>query len=586
MPAAQEKITPQTQEQQTEFKTRLDNLLLQEITVENINYIADESLDAVIDIAGGCINDYRQNLSPAQQEGIKQLQPAEQEEAAFRHYGLGSVPEVLDMLQEKVDGIHQIDNFLQALPEEDFVVLPPDSSETNLGSGSGEYERAEITPRLKTLLFIANQSLGIDLKDITVTKGTNTSEMMRQESYVGVEIPELDRLVLVCDEQGNATYVFDSKALEQQSLAVETLLGLSKQELNSLLKQHVEVGIRLVYGPQWAGRIANLLTNDLVESSKNEPTEPVILLERVEKAPKDVLSINKLAKELGIDYSATRNVITSLQETMPEEFGKTKTYQFGSKSAEGFSLKQQNLVEHFAKDRGLLAPQASEDVSSATTLAKEIGIGIRTVQAAIAHLQENTPEEFGETKTYRFGPNSAEGFSSEQQVKIKAQLESEGKLTFTTSQDVLNIKGLTKQLEVGTERVQAAIAHLQENTPEEFGDVQTYRFGNRSVEGFTPRQQDMIRDYLESEGLLASPAPKGVLSAHALGKELGAKGRTVHKIGASLQETAPEVFGEVHTYRFGSQRTEGFSPAQQELIRDHLRELGRAALSSRNNQEN
>jgi hypothetical protein len=91
-------------------------------------------------------------------------------------------------------------------------------------SGSGTYEAPRKLDRLVTLAYILERDFDIDPSTVRYVQGSTTDTMLRQEPYVRVEIEDLNRVVYVCDEEGNASYVFDAEVLEQ--------LGITPPELD------------------------------------------------------------------------------------------------------------------------------------------------------------------------------------------------------------------------------------------------------------------------------------------------------------------------------------------------------------------
>ncbi len=91
--------------------------------------------------------------------------------------------------------IHQIET----------VILPPDSNLV-LYTGLEPFEPAELETRLDTFIaFLAKH--GVYADDLIATVGPVPEKSLRRASYTHVEIPRLDRTVLLCDQIGEATFV-------------------------------------------------------------------------------------------------------------------------------------------------------------------------------------------------------------------------------------------------------------------------------------------------------------------------------------------------------------------------------------------
>ena len=90
-----------------------------------------------------------------------------------------------------------------AIQKIDSTILPPDESEVVVtGNGSG-FEKKEIIPRSFYLIEVLT-----NLKQkYSIIEGVNTGNMMREQSYKIFLLPDLQKLVLVNDEEGNATFI-------------------------------------------------------------------------------------------------------------------------------------------------------------------------------------------------------------------------------------------------------------------------------------------------------------------------------------------------------------------------------------------
>jgi hypothetical protein len=91
--------------------------------------------------------------------------------------------------------------------ESDNIILPPDYERAGITPGKGGgVEDPRFQERIRQLLLLLEQN-GIYSDDIVLIRGKVTDNMMRKESYVIVEIPKLNREILICDQVGEATFV-------------------------------------------------------------------------------------------------------------------------------------------------------------------------------------------------------------------------------------------------------------------------------------------------------------------------------------------------------------------------------------------
>jgi len=165
-------------------------------------------------------------LAPGGEENI-----AHAAGAAMPH----TISSILDIARKRWEQALSRPQDLSALFEElrivhtqvEGVLLPPGSQEVPRGDGTGEWEKARTEPRVQRLIA-ALQERGIYTDDLIVTRGVTLPSMMRQESYVLIEIPRIRREVLACNQVGEATFV------SLRPLGARTYLQKTKEELDEL----------------------------------------------------------------------------------------------------------------------------------------------------------------------------------------------------------------------------------------------------------------------------------------------------------------------------------------------------------------
>jgi biotin operon repressor len=239
------------------FQQRLEAIKNKELSTENIDSFADSVLNELIDLAGSVTDAY------ARSEDIEKENTKEFEQDAFEHFGLTDLSKVLELAHKKIESLERVNNKIANTPKIDTVITPPDTEDPALEFGEEDYEKPETEPRLKTLLYILENN-GIDVEGgVDTLKGKITDEMMRNTSYVTVSIPEIDRVVQVCDEVGNASYVFKLSAVD-----VENINDMTKSEKNDLLEANPEIGLRIEYYDGWRQTLQQLLFTDEIEMTK------------------------------------------------------------------------------------------------------------------------------------------------------------------------------------------------------------------------------------------------------------------------------------------------------------------------------
>jgi hypothetical protein len=178
----------------------------------------------------------------------------EMENAAFHHYGLQDIEAVLDHVADTANSIHSLDAVIQQANTVDYTITPPQPGATpDLSPGGGTFQERRTEPRLKTALFVLQQDFGVDVYDpeqLTLTAGAVPDRMMRRASYYQVIAPRLERMLLVCDESENITYVLNMAILADLGTSNERIARMTRAELNDLLNEHHQLGQRIKYHSQ------------------------------------------------------------------------------------------------------------------------------------------------------------------------------------------------------------------------------------------------------------------------------------------------------------------------------------------------
>ncbi len=107
------------------------------------------------------------------------------------------------------------------------TIVPADFLEQSINGEGSEYIPPSLIPREKYLLEVLTD---LEIKGDLLERweGKNSSTMIRGESYSLWIIKELDMMVLVCDEEGNRTFVIDG------SLSPYNYIRKTKSELQQM----------------------------------------------------------------------------------------------------------------------------------------------------------------------------------------------------------------------------------------------------------------------------------------------------------------------------------------------------------------
>ena len=152
----------------------------------------------------------------------------------------------------------------------DGTFVPPDEGEVAEGDNNGIDEKEPI-PRTQYLIEVLSE---IDQEYVWLT-GENSLGMVRERSYHVFIVPKLDKLILVCNEEGNSTFIYhnDSGVIEKEragslgEMEDQELLDFAKNFATSRSKKQLKKmkGVVSVleyrYGVDgWKDRIREFLT--------------------------------------------------------------------------------------------------------------------------------------------------------------------------------------------------------------------------------------------------------------------------------------------------------------------------------------
>jgi transposase len=250
------------------FQKRLRDILDTPLTPNNINTYFDSALEHLVWLTEEIVSDY------ARTHPDLRTSPAEFEDIAFEANGIRLVPEILSLISENQQLMERIsriaDNTFTII---DSVILPPGEQPRIVRTGSGEFEEPGQVDRFKTLLFILNKN-GVAPENLDITEGEITYSMVRQTSYASVSIPEMNRLVLVCDEEGNSTFIFNLEEMRSLGITQKEIMQMTKAQIkDELIAQYPRVATCLDYSTRWVERINELLLGDFLPIGNNSVNE-------------------------------------------------------------------------------------------------------------------------------------------------------------------------------------------------------------------------------------------------------------------------------------------------------------------------
>ncbi len=554
------------QEKQVSSESFLEPILNKPLTVERIDNYADDAVNELIFLLNQKVDDYKSghNTGGWDDKSI--------ENAALRFYGLENVSSYLDFLAEKDAEIRGLDKVIKKARQTYRVIVSPDSYDPHVGSNGGEMAEKKMISRVKTVLFILKEDFEVDVDDerqLFLKEGVVRDNMMRKTSYFLISAPKIDRTLLVCDEEGNVSYVFNNKVLKDKGISEDVLINSTKEELNELIQQTPELGKRVIYSKDF-------FVPRMVEAIRNPDS---IRPDEVTKEMKDLgkylyqeptggeLSLSGVAKKLGIVDKTLKKVIDAMD---PQELGGVNLRRFKGNVTGAYSLEQQEKILKQVEMSGLLSSEPTNGELSINGLAEKLGIASRTLQKVIDSMD---PQELGGVNLRRFKGNVTGAYSLEQQEKILKQVEMSGLLSSEPTNGELSINGLAEKLGVAYVTVQKIIDSMD---PSELGEIRLRKFVPIVTKAYTPEQQEKIIQKGEAMGKIAPEPVNGELSNNGFAKKLGLSWKMVQK---NINAVNQKSFGIVGSYRFGVKVRLGYTLEQQWMVIDYIKEHKKNLIS-------
>lgn len=545
-----------TTPEQPNFQASIDAITSRRLTPENLNQYADEALNDLVGVVDEAVQAYMR------QPTVNAPSPKEEERAAFAYYGMEAnvVEATLDHIAHVADQIQGLDNLIAATTVHSLnVIIPPDNQRVEITPGDGSFQEKQTIPRTKTLAFILENQFDIDLRDpeqFTLTTGALGDNMMRGLSYNLVETPALNRAVFVCDEEGNATFVFDTARLADAKLDSSILARMTKDELSELLEQQGNLGRRVVYSPQFVERMVSLLEEipqeDKAEIIDNNTSQ---FLKPNENLPEGSLAYAKIAERLEVAARTVSLAIKELQDQLsPVSRGRAKYY----------LPEDQQKIHDYLEEKGVLAPRAREDQLAVFGMAKKFEVP----RSAILRALKELGVEIGDVAKAKFETSISSAYSPEQQELVKQWLED-------------NEKGGLSELQLA-EKFNTSRFIINKIRKELSNDAATTPLVGSGRRVLVPASQHELIGQLVEKHHSETPrelseAPEGYESKMDIVRRLGIHSKTITR----AIEATQEELGDVPMALFSNNPSPAYSPEQQRIIEQWLSKNMRRQRNSR-----
>lgn len=301
------------------------------LTLENTDTYVDDALGAVIKLVDDVVAKYDAQLG-AEWQQLGEANGKEREDAALKHFGLEDVEAILRHLEDKASQFAVIGQVIAQANESSDVFVPPDSTPVPQATDSGTgMEKKGKQPKLENLLFVLMNDFGIDPDDpeaVSIVRGSVNTNMMREEPYYQVTVPGIDKVILVCQEYGNATFVFNGEWVREQVNSNRSseneperpLADYTKEELSKLIKDNPEQGARILTKKNFTANLVNALKGGFSQQKLDKPIDTRYLRSSKDlpQVPDGYATISEIGEELGIqeekDKVMIRNVVIALEK--------------------------------------------------------------------------------------------------------------------------------------------------------------------------------------------------------------------------------------------------------------------------------
>ncbi len=555
--------------------SEIQSITSSSISLENIYSFYDGAVDKLINIVAIAVDAYKRE-NPNNNLSGKEL-----EDAALTYLGSSDVGSILDAISERRTNMkvleQEVADRIHLSPE---IFVPPTQGEEHLITGSGKgLEEKKLIPRLLTLIYILENDLNIYLENsdseeviensINIVRGTVADTMMRKHPYFRVSIPELSRVVYICEEEGNATFVFNDAEIESIGMKIEDMDTMEKSEYDTLIESNPGLGIRIIQTNSWREDILTALTEDILRletkvgtTHEASPSKKVksdfTSIEDISKKKDGWESTSSLMSTCKSAYNTIKKYADTFKELHLEWFEVQMT---GSKKAEHYSPELVKLIiEHFNE-----IPEKKEGWESASSLQKICKSSPDTIKKYADTFRELHLEWFEVQKTTKA---KAEHYSPElvkliiehfkEIPKKKAGWESANSM-----QKICKNNGRTIKKYADT---------FRESNLEWF-DVQ--KTGARTAEHYSPELVKLIIEHFNEV-----PKKKdGWKSARSLQKICKSNAPTIKKYADTFRESNLEWF---EVQKTGAQTAEHYSPELVKLIIEHFNEVPRKKVGWEN----
>ena len=425
------------------------------------------------------------------------------------------------------------------------TILPSDDR-PRIVPGNGTFEQARSIPRFEILTRLLLDTKFDNLagddrigkEDFIAVTGRNSENMVRRQSYRLVLIKKLNKMVFVCNEEGNNTFVINGIVegidTEEDIPKLEDIYGLKKSQLRGLKQSGLLSEIRWSNKDRWGKRMAEALQKKsalvgLIEEWREVIGQQTNIETGVETAPAGWLTNRSMSKQLKKDKTTTAKITDKYRQEHPEWF---KNY------LDKTGVKR----EHFSPELIAIITEtpviesAPDNWVTSSELAKKLNKGYTTISKAIEEHRIEHPEWF---KEYLDKGNRKMEYLSPELVAI---ITNELSTIESAPAGWLTNHSLANKLDKNLSTISNLTDKYRQEHPEWFKEYLDKI--NRKREHFSP---ELIKIIAEVPTPVIEPAPENWATINNLAIKLHKSHKTISHIAGRYRREHPEWFKEYLT---------------------------------------
>jgi hypothetical protein len=466
---------------------------------------------------------------------------AEAEDVALAEFGMPSVTAALTEIEANHALLTQVTSAMTTRVVSPRILLPQgkrratQSPQSQSGDNiAGRHKDTSKQYRREAILCMLAKDFNIDITNpdaVHIESGKLPEQKYRKTSYTSIVVPELSRVIFVCNQKTQATFVLDTDRAQEIGETAESLGELSKDQLYEYIENHSKLGQAIFFNDAYFDTIARSLRDipekQPVTSSIAVKPESVSL-----RGLQDVLHIGPGRVDQVLLQAAESGILDQahLNQARPQ-----------------FTPDQINKLGNIRDELFGQRIEDAPDYCTVTELADKLGTSAQNIERSMTQLFPDV-----EWPSFSRVGKTVRGLHLQIQGAIEQDLTT--RQIITSSDERPTFHSIAKELSLGRATVEAAHQKMT-GIPKPAGN-------GRHVY-LTGKQKTELVDYMKAEEIFLPQAPQGTVSR----KDACATIKCSPKTFNTLVETAGELLGETPRYRFGSARATGYTADQIALLK-------------------